>query len=309
MSNSSYKPKSDINEYLVSNFNLRIFKVLINTKPFSQSHFNNYKLLNELDFFNTLYEQYDFVKKGELIPTNLIEHLEKTELNPIQNGVLLYFLGELLKNEINHKSSEPSTQNEIYYKLNLYRDIIEQELRSKMSSLFTKRFNIQIIEHHINTLFSTNDKINYILDIQKDFNIIMSYKDIRVYYESEIPIDFNEQCKILLDHIKNTQELQSENFFEGKASSQFKIVDRKGAKINLIRLFNSLYELQLIEDNKGFYPSKDHFMKSIGIFLGDDFSDYHKALNQTYKSSLETNTEIFEALKQVYIDKWSNKFK
>lgn len=306
MSNSNYKPKSNIGEYLISSFNLSIFRALINTKPFSQSYFYDYKLLNELDFFNTLYEQHELLNKGQLLPIHVIEQIDKLKLNPIQNGVLLYFLVELLKTEIDHKLSEPISHTVTYFKPKLYREIIERKLKYKVSSIFTKRFNIDVIENHINTFNSTNEKVNYILEIQKDFNLIMSYKEFKIYYDSEISIDFNNQCKVLLDHlsnIKNESISRVDNIV--LPVSKLIINNKKGAKINLIRILNSIYHLQLITLPNGDLPTKEYFMEEIGKFLGQDFSRYDIDLSQALnEASIETNSIIFDKLKKILVDEF-----
>uniref|UniRef100_UPI0040482BAF hypothetical protein n=1 Tax=Algoriphagus sp. TaxID=1872435 RepID=UPI0040482BAF len=84
---------------------------------------------------------------------------------------------------------------------------------------------------------------------------------------------------------------------------QFKISDKRGAKIDLIRIFSALYDLRYMEKQNGELPTKKEFFEAVGEFLRADFSKFHQDLSQAFKNgSIESNIEIFEKLKSITIE-------
>lgn len=80
----------------------------------------------------------------------------------------------------------------------------------------------------------------------------------------------------------------------------FQITGKKGAKTDLIRVFNAMYELKFFVTKEGQIPSKEMFMKRCGDFFGIDLSKYETDLSQALnETSLEANIKIFEQLKEV----------
>jgi len=73
----------------------------------------------------------------------------------------------------------------------------------------------------------------------------------------------------------------------------------KGAKIDLIRILNALYELKLILKENEQLLTKQEFMEALGEFLGVDLSKYHSNLSQALKNQpLEVNLKVFEKMKE-----------
>ena len=73
---------------------------------------------------------------------------------------------------------------------------------------------------------------------------------------------------------------------------------KQGAKTELLRILDALYERRFFTDENGQVATKESVMKAFGAFLGDDFSAFANSLSQSYNNtSLETNLSIFEQLK------------
>lgn len=71
----------------------------------------------------------------------------------------------------------------------------------------------------------------------------------------------------------------------------------KGSKVDLIRIFNVLYEMRKVEDLNGQIPTKEVFMKEVGNFFNIDLSEYDASLSQAYREgSLEPNLKIFDEM-------------
>ena len=84
-----------------------------------------------------------------------------------------------------------------------------------------------------------------------------------------------------------------------KAKPIFKLSDKKGAKTDLIRVLNALYELRLFNKTDGQIPTKQEFIETMGEYLGVDLSKYHSNLSQALQNQpLEVNLKVFEEMKE-----------
>lgn len=79
-----------------------------------------------------------------------------------------------------------------------------------------------------------------------------------------------------------------------KIHSSLKVSQKKGAKTNILRVLNALYELNLITGTNDFIPNKKDYFKEMGKMLNSDFSNYESSISQSLNNqSLEKNIEIF----------------
>jgi hypothetical protein len=82
--------------------------------------------------------------------------------------------------------------------------------------------------------------------------------------------------------------------------SGLRLTTRKGAKIDLIRILNAMYELKFFTDPNGQVPPKQTVMDAFGTFLEINLSDYYKDLNQAFDTSNpELNIRIFRQLEEI----------
>lgn len=84
-----------------------------------------------------------------------------------------------------------------------------------------------------------------------------------------------------------------------KAKPVFKLSEKKGAKTDLIRVLNALYELRFFNKTDGQIPTKQEFIETMGEYLGVDLSKYHSNLSQALQNQpLEVNLKVFEEMKE-----------
>ena len=80
------------------------------------------------------------------------------------------------------------------------------------------------------------------------------------------------------------------------------LTDRKGAKIDIIRILNCLLELDFFTDQYGGKINKKQFFTELSNFLNTDFSTYQKNLSMAKcqaKADNANNLAIFRQLYQV----------
>jgi len=82
--------------------------------------------------------------------------------------------------------------------------------------------------------------------------------------------------------------------------SGLRLSTRKGAKIDLIRIVNAMWELGFFKDQDELRPTKLTVMKAVGTLLGIDLSDYDKDLSQAFQTkNTELNIKIFRELEEI----------
>ncbi len=125
--------------------------------------------------------------------------------------------------------------------------------------------------------------------------------------EEDQPVYFKgNQVAALLKKEMNRIDIElefSKKFEIGKQpilEQVFKLSERTGAKIELIRILNAVYELRLIESLKGEIPSKKDFMNVMGLVFGIDLSNYASNLSQSLKNQpLEVNLKVFAEMEEI----------
>ncbi|HPI07851.1 MAG TPA: hypothetical protein PLM41_15785 [Saprospiraceae bacterium] len=82
--------------------------------------------------------------------------------------------------------------------------------------------------------------------------------------------------------------------------SGLRLSSRKGAKIDLIRIVNAMWELGLFRDQDDLKPNKLTVMKAVGTLFGIDLSNYDKDLSQAFQTTnTENNIKIFKELEEI----------
>jgi hypothetical protein len=172
-------------------------------------------------------------------------------------------------------------------------DILQKEIEAlKPEKMKNKKpFDWSETQQHLETLPDTKAKIKYLIE-QKT-----RYKQ-ESGYDFERP-NFGEKCELEIEKLKALAELESIPE-QTKVKPQYKLSNRQGAKTDLIRILNAVYELRMIEKTNGQIPSKEMFMKQAGEFFGTDLSKYDIDLSQALNNtSLEANLKVFEQMKEV----------
>lgn len=147
----------------------------------------------------------------------------------------------------------------------------------------------------------------------KDKNLNYSVSDIDVksfsvnghHFDLAVPILINQFIEVI-QTIENIigNELESEMINE---KSSFRLTNKKGAKVDLIRILNAMYELQMVKLPNEQIPPKKLFMEKAGQFFGIDLAKYDADLAQALDGSKEKNIRIFEEMKVKTLEKIDNK--
>lgn len=149
------------------------------------------------------------------------------------------------------------------------------------------------IKVHLETLDTEKEKLDYLEGEKLDYLMEVSSETMAasaaIYPDLPKELFLDRKISILQEKVKRTE-----------SKPVFKLSEKKnGAKINLIRVLNALYELGLIDKTDGQTPTKQEFMATFGNFLGVDLSKYHTNLSQALQNQpLEVNLKVFEDMKE-----------
>ena len=286
----NFTPKTDIEEYLNNDFNLEIFEDLTENEDWQGT-------FEPLDFLNLLYEQFEIVNANKEKPLSVVKHLFGLKLEQTKLYYLLYYLNRHI---YKHSGSEYEPKDK---QLSICRGFIEKEYDKLEAELFPKtepepqpekenKYDFQKVKQHIETLATVKDKILYLTEIKTDFLQNKSDWDI------EIETPFDRKCELEIKKLNEVLKLEAHTTTP-KAKPIFKLSDKTGAKIDLIRVLNALYELRLINKTDGQIPTKQEFIETMGEYLGVDLSKYHSNLSQALQNQpLEVNLKVFEEMKE-----------
>lgn len=105
----------------------------------------------------------------------------------------------------------------------------------------------------------------------------------------------NKKIEFLNERLEALKPKPKEKLF----TPLFKPSTKKGAKTDLIRVLNALYELKLIDKTDGQTPTKQEFMQAMGEYLGMNLSKYASNLSQSQnEQTLEVNLKVFDDMKE-----------
>jgi len=245
-----------------------------------------------------LYEQFEIVNANKEKPLSVVKHLFGLKLEQTKLYYLLYYLKRYI-----YKHSG-SAYEPIEKQLSICRGFIEKEYDKLEAELYPKaetepqpekenKYDFQKVKQHIETLTTVKDKILYLTEIKTDFLQNKSGWDM------EIGTPFDRKCELEIKKLNEVLKLETATTTP-KTKPVFKLSDKKGAKIDLIRVLNALYELKLIEKANGQIPTKLEFIEAFGDLLSIDLSKYHTNLSQALKNQpLEVNIKVFDEMKEI----------
>ncbi len=286
----NFTPKTDIEEYLNNDFNLEIFEDLTENEDWQGT-------FEPLDFLNLLYEQFEIVNANKEKPLSVVKHLFGLKLEQTKLYYLLYYLQRHI---YKHSGSEYGPKDK---QLSICRGFIEKEYDKLEAELYPKtepepqpekenKYDFQKVKQHIETLTTVKDKILYLTEIKTDFLQNKSSWDL------DLGTPFDRKCELEIKKLNEVLKLEAHTTTP-KAKPIFKLSDKKGAKTDLIRVLNALYELRLFNKTDGQIPTKQEFIETMGEYLGVDLSKYHSNLSQALQNQpLEVNMKVFEDMKE-----------
>lgn len=286
----NFTPKTDIEEYLNNDFNLEIFEDLTENEDWQG-------IFEPLEFLNLLYEQFEIVNANKEKPLSVVKHLFGLKLEQTKLYYLLYYLKRHI---YNHSGSEYEPKDK---QLSICMGFIEKEYDKLEAELYPKtepepqpekenKYDFQKVKQHIETLATVKDKILYLTEIKTDFLQNKSGWDL------DIGTPFDRKCELEIKKLNEVLKLEAHTTTP-KAKPVFKLSEKKGAKTDLIRVLNALYELRLFNKTDGQIPTKQEFIETMGEYLGVDLSKYHSNLSQALQNQpLEVNLKVFEDMKE-----------
>lgn len=159
-------------------------------------------------------------------------------------------------------------------------------------------FEFEDIKAEFQTLSDLAKRHKYLTNLLFDFEYKEKVSD-SVFVEHYEEIGLKQWINTELHRCEYEQMLEAQTS-KSIAKPAFQLSDKKGAKTDLIRVLNALYELKLIDKADGQTPTKQEFMKSVGEYFGVDLSKYHTNLSQALQNQpLEVNLKVFEDMKKV----------
>jgi len=139
-------------------------------------------------------------------------------------------------------------------------------------------------------------------------NLVKHNKDCTSKGSCPINSGYDRRIQYITRLIEDATSTQTEPYsIQFNVPTQVSIQDtglrltgRKGARIDLIRVTNAMWELGFFRDSNGLIPTKLTVMKAVGELLGIDLSDYDKDLSQAFQTkNPELNIKIFRDLEEV----------
>ena len=179
-------------------------------------------------------------------------------------------------------------------------------LESEYELVYQNMGKPNLIVKHLSELGLTNDQFHYLLQkllgkfilneiIEKDENdpkVIQLKVCLNMMRDEMIKRNKDKYPDILIDETIDEQRFATKQVF--------RLSDKTGAKTNVIRILNALFELRLIVKKNGEYPTKSEFMIEFVNLLSEDLSKYHVNLSQAFKNQpLEVNLKVFDEMKSI----------
>lgn len=93
------------------------------------------------------------------------------------------------------------------------------------------------------------------------------------------------------------------------SDSPIALVQKRGNKIDLIRIANAMYEIGMVEHKNGGKLTKQDFFTALGKAFNLDLSNYAKDLSTSMSASVgyEAQTQIFDELKRKFQEIYNGK--
>lgn len=167
-------------------------------------------------------------------------------------------------------------------------------------------FDFEAIKTELATIEAPTEKHKFLMNLLFDYTA-KAYEIDELEHEYYESMGFVQWIKTELSRSEYELEIKKLNEVlkleahttAPKAKPIFKLSDKKGAKTDLIRVLNALYELRLFNKTDGQIPTKQEFIETMGEYLGVDLSKYHSNLSQALQNQpLEVNLKVFEEMKE-----------
>lgn len=247
-------------------------------------------------FVKALYEVYFFIQDNLNKPFGCIEKINNvSEINGFNEFEKVILVDKILGVLSHHPEQEK--QQKVFIQLVDFRHDLSPYTDDPEIQNPNWHFDFEAIKTELTTIEAPTEKHKFLMNLLFDYSAKANEIDEleHQFYES---MGFVQWIETELQRCEYIQELEAHTTTP-KAKPVFKLSEKKGAKTDLIRVLNALYELRLFNKTDGQIPTKQEFIETMGEYLGVDLSKYHSNLSQALQNQpLEVNLKVFEEMKE-----------
>lgn len=247
-------------------------------------------------FVKALHEVYFFIQDNLNKPFGCIEKINNvSETNGFNEVEKLILVDKILGVLSHHPEYEK--QRKVFIQLVDFRHDLSPYTDIPEIQNPNLHFDFEAIKTELATIEAPTEKHKFLMNLLFDYTA-KAYEIDELEHEYYESIGLVQWIKTELRRCEYKQKLETATTI-AKAKPVFKLSDKKGAKIDLIRVLNALYELRLFNKTDGQIPTKQEFIETMGEYLGVDLSKYHSNLSQALQNQpLEVNLKVFEEMKE-----------
>lgn len=275
-------------EHFNTNAQYWYFRFSGNNKPNTEKPFDV--------FVKALYEVYFFIQDNLNKPFGCIEKINNvSEINGFNEFEKVILVDKILGVLSHHPEQEK--QQKVFIQLVDFRHDLSPYTDDPEIQNHNWHFDFEAIKTEFTTIEAPTEKHKFLMNLLFDYSAKANEIDEleHQFYES---MGFVRWIKTELQRCEYIQKLEAHTTTP-KAKPVFKLSEKKGAKTDLIRVLNALYELRLFNKTDGLIPTKQEFIETMGEYLGVDLSKYHTNLSQALQNQpLEVNLKVFEEMKE-----------
>lgn len=247
-------------------------------------------------FAKAIYDTYFFIQDNLNRPFGCIDKIKiVSKENKFSETEQLLLVNKILGILYNHPNYDKYQM--VFIQIVDYRHQLSPWTEDPDIANHAWRFNFEVIKNELSVIQDLNARHKYLTNLLFDYSA-QAYEIEEIEHEYYLSIGYIDWIKTEIDRCEYEQSQVKNASTDNKA--MFQLSNKKGAKIDLIRILNALYEIRLIEKSNGQIPTKQEFFETMGKYLGVDLSNYHTNLSQAFKNqSLEVNLIVFEKLIEI----------
>lgn len=284
MKKVNFIPKTDIEEYLINDFNIEIFDDLNENEDWKG-------LFDPLEFLNLLYEQFEIIHVNKEKPISVIKHLLKLDLDKHKLYYLLYFLTQHIYSD--------SVEDLLDNQLSICGDFIQKEYKKIKNELFPKaenepasKYSFEKVKKHLETISFLTEKLKYLIEIKTEYRQNTNDWDAR---RQVLGNTFDVKCDMEISKIKSLLALE-------QPPTQPKAEPQLGRYSNsqLVLIFYYFFKFNGIEPrvNSDIAP----IAKFIHLIVGKEYknitsSDFYQKLREV--PNFKTDKELIKDLNKI----------
>lgn len=204
MKGNKFTPKTNLDEFLTNNFNIKYYQYLLN---------DGVGIFEPLEFFNLFYKTLEYCKLNKNKPERVIKHINNIELTYFQRHILLDSLIEYFFPFIIHKEIRILREylGNAIAKIDLEHESHIERIIRKIEDFFQKPISMSKDKSYWTNLNKIIEKIpNPTQRIEFLIRIKAKYQEDKSKFPKDLKITLAEQCDIEIKKIRDIQALHSE---------------------------------------------------------------------------------------------------